>query len=269
MKRFSEQHEILKSSRTRARRRTIFKMALGWFAALIVLGGGGYALVVTDALEVYEVRVEGVRLADRGKVKDTLVKNVGAHAPRSWFNEHLMPFWFFLNPPDTFLAEFPMFREVDIVPRLFAREVVIRVVERELYGIWCIEKEGCYAFDDAGVVFGKAPMTYGTLITKVMDVRTVPFAAGEMVLPDPEWRVRMLHTIKILEELRLTSRAITVHEPAVREWEVALAEGPLLKFSFAFVPERLDETLTTLSRRIDFRALTYLDFRVRDRLYYK
>lgn len=269
MKRFSEQHEILKSSRTRARRRTVLKVAMWWCVALVVLGGGAYALVATDVLTVREVRVEGVRLADRGKVKDALVKNVGGRAPRSWFDEHLMPFWLFLDPPEEFLAEFPMFREVDVVPRLFAREVVIQVVERELHGIWCLEGRECYAFDNEGVVFGRAPVTYGVLITKVMDVRTAPFAPGEMVLPDPEWRVRMLQTLKILDELRLTLRAITVHEPAVREWEVALAEGPLLKFSFAFVPERLDETLTTLSHRIDFRALTYLDFRVRDRLYYK
>lgn len=264
-----EQHEFLKGSRVRARRRTLIKALLWCGAVILMLGGVGYALVATDTLTVEEVRVEGVRLADHERVVARLAAAASVHAPRSWFNERLMLFWLFLDPPEEFLAEFPMFREVDVVPRLFAREVVIRVVERELHGIWCLEGRECYAFDNEGVVFGRAPVTYGVLITKVMDVRTAPFAPGEMVLPDPEWRVRMLHTLKILNDLRLTSRAITVHEPAVREWEVALAEGPLLKFSFAFIPERLDETLTTLSRRVDFRALTYLDFRVRDRLYYK
>ncbi|MFH0806772.1 MAG: hypothetical protein V1885_03555 [Candidatus Brennerbacteria bacterium] len=269
MARFSEQHEILKGSRTRARRRMFFKIIIGWVVVLALLGGGIYTLIVTDALKVREVRVEGVRLADHAKVKSVLAESVGGEAPRSWFADDLTLFWLFLKPPESFLNAFPMFRKVDVVTHLFSREVVIRVAERELYGVWCIVGGECFAFDDEGVVFGKAPATYGTLVTKVTDVRTATFSAGESVLSDAEWRGRMLRTLGVLRELRLTPRAITVREPALREWEVVLAEGPTLKFSFAFAPERLDETLTTLSRRADFRALTYLDFRVQDRLYYK
>jgi hypothetical protein len=135
--------------------------------------------------------------------------------------------------------------------------------------VWCLAGGDCYAFDREGIAFGRAPETYGTLITKVSDVRTAALAPGEAVLATSEWRARILETLEIIGALHLSPRIITVREEALREWDVALVEGPTLKFSFSFVPERLEDALASLSRRGDFRALTYLDFRVPDRLYYK
>jgi hypothetical protein len=269
MARFSEQQQILKGPRARARRHFLLKTLLSVGVMVVILGGGTYAAIATGVLTVRALRVEGVRLADHDKVTSALAETMGARIPLAWFGRDSMLFWLFAEPPEPFLAAFPMFREVDISPDIIAREVAIRAIERELYGVWCLAGGICYAFDDDGIIFGQAPGTFGTLITKVTDVRTAPFSAGEVVLPDAEWRAHLLHTLAILRALRLTPRVITVREPALREWEVTLAEGPILKFSFTFVPERLDEALTTLSRRDDFRALTYLDFRVRDRLYYK
>lgn len=268
MARFSEQQHLLKGSRARARRRIFFKVFLGWVLVVVLLGGGIYLMFTTGALAVAEVRVEGVRLADHEKVKAALAE-AAAYPPRSWLPEDFTLFWLFLNPPEAFRASFPMFRDVKVTTNLFAREVVIRAEERELYGVWCLAGGDCYAFDREGIAFGKAPETSGTLITKVSDVRAAALAPGEVVLPNAEWRGRMLETLAVLDALRLSPRTITVREEALREWEVALAEGPTLKFSFAFMPERLEDALATLSRRGDFRALTYLDFRVPDRLYYK
>lgn len=269
MTKFSESHEILKSSRRRARRYFFIKWFIWCGVGLVLIGGSGYGLIASGALTVDKVRVEGVRLADHGKVIDVLAATAGTKAPRAWFGPDRMPFWFFLSPPESFFSAFPMFREATIDPDIFSREIVIRAEERGLYGVWCLEGGICYAFDYEGVIFGQAPATFGTLVTKVYDVRTAPFTTGEVVLPDPVWRAHLLQTLSILTAVRLTPRLITIRESALREWEVTLADGPVLKFSFTFVPERLDETLTTLSRRADFSALTYLDFRVRDRLYYK
>lgn len=269
MARFSEQHEILKSSRTRARRYFFIKWFVWCGVGFVLIGGSGYGLMASGALTIARVRVEGVRLADHEKVIDVLATTAGTKAPRAWFGPGYMPFWFFLSPPESFFSAFPMFREATIDLDIFSREVVIRAEERELYGVWCLEGGACYAFDREGVIFGQAPTTFGTLVTKVSDMRTAPFTSGEVILPDTAWRAHLLRTLSILTGVRLTPRLITIREFALREWEVTLADGPVLKFSFMFVPERLDETLTTLSRRTDFQALTYLDFRVRDRLYYK
>lgn len=268
MARFSEQQHLVKASRSRARRRAMVKIFLGWFLVLVVCGGGAYFLFTTEALIVREVRVEGVRLVDHERVKETLAAAVTL-PPRSWFGRELTPFWLFLAPPESFFTEFPMFSGAEVTTDLFARKVTIRAEERELYGVWCLAGTDCYAFDLDGIAFGKAPTTHGTLVTRVNDARTAALRPGETVLANAEWRVRMLETLAILDTLRLSPRVITVHEEALREWEVALAEGPTLKFSFAFVPERLEDALASLSRRGDFRALTYLDFRIPDRLYYK
>lgn len=269
MARFSGQHEILKGARTRSRRRLALKIFVWWAVALVVVGGGIYALIVTDALAVREIRVEGVRLADHEKMKAVLTETAGTNALRAWFGSDLLPFWLFLDVPETFLAAYPMFREVDITTDIFSRTITVRASERELYGVWCISGGECYAFDREGIVFGRAPATYGTLVTKVTDARSAPFSFGETVLSDTAWRTHMLTTLKVVRASQLTPKTIVVREPALREWEVTLVEGPVMKFSFTFVPERLDETLSTLSHRVDFRALTYLDFRVQDRLYYK
>lgn len=268
MTRFSEQRHILQGSRVRARRRLLVKVILWWTVALIVVGGGIYGLIKVDAFFVKEVYVEGVRLADHEKMKEALVAAV-MRPPRSWVAEDITLFWLFLDPPEVFLAAFPMFRDVTVATDLFAREVVIRVEERELYGVWCLAGGDCYAFDRDGMTFGRAPQTVGTLITKVSDIRTKAFWPGEAVLATPEWRARMFSTLRIIDTLHLSHRMVTVRDEALREWDVALAEGPTLRFSFAFVPERLEDALTSLSRRGDFRTLTHLDFRVPDRLYYK
>lgn len=268
MARISEQHHILHGARAHARRRMMFKFIAWWMAALALIGGGTYALVETDALIVQEVRVEGVRLADHEKVKEALAA-AAMRPPRSWFGEQLTPFWLFLGAPKSFLAAFPMFRDVTVRTDVFSRTVTIRAEERELYGVWCRSGGDCYAFDREGIVFGEAPDTRGTLIARVMDARTEPLVNGEAVLTDAGWRGRILETLAVIHALKLTPRTITVHEDALREWEVALAEGPTLRFSFTFVPERLEDALASLSRRGDFRTLTYLDFRVPDRLYYK
>ncbi len=268
MARFSEQHEILRGSRTRARKRFVLKLVLWWGAGLVVAGGIGYALFTTGALVVQEVKIEGVQLADHGKVRMEIVR-AASFPPRAWLGEHATLFWLFLNPSEEFLSAFPMFREVTVRVDLFSRVVTIRAEERELYGVWCLSGGSCYAFDREGVVFGKAPATSGTLVTKVMDARDGTFSPGNVVLADPLWRERLLGTLEVIHEVRLTPRVIMVREDMLREWEVALVEGPTLKFSFDFIPERLEDALTSLSRRGDFRALTYLDFRVPDRLYYK
>lgn len=268
MARISEQHHILHGARARARRRLVFKVIAWWVVTLALIGSGIYALIKTDALVVQEVRVEGVRLADHEKVKEALVA-AAMRPPRSWLGEGFTPFWLFLGAPEPFLAAFPMFRDVEVHTDVFSRTVTIWAEERELYGVWCRAGDDCYAFDREGIAFGRAPATHGTLIARVMDARTEPLSTGNAVLADADWRRRMLETLTIIHALNLTPRTITVHEDALREWEVALAEGPTLRFSFTFVPERLEDALVSLSRRGDFRALTYLDFRVPDRLYYK
>lgn len=269
MKRFSEQGELLKKSRTRARHRALIRI-FAWFAgAFALLGAGAYALVVSEALAVREVRVEGARLVSGETVTRALADAAGARTLRGWIGADLMPFWFFLKPPQAFLAAHPVFREVTVRPRLFAREVVIRVSERALFGVWCLEKRNCYAFDEEGVAFGKAPDVFGALIVKVEDARTMPLSLGAYVLADAGDRAVFRDVLAALARARITLRAVTVGDAALREWEVSLAGGPLLKFSFAFAPERLDEALAALSRRPDFRALALLDFRVKDRLYYK
>lgn len=269
MVRIEEQHKILHRMRRRSRRRAFFVAALWVLGALVLAGGAGYALIATEVLAVREVRVEGVRLAKPDRVRAALEDALGAQTVRSWFRPDLLPFWFFATPPPSFLESFPMFRDADIEVRLATRTVVVRVSERELYGVWCREGTVCYAFDREGVVFGAAPSTSGALVTKVEDTRKGALAPGDAVLTNPEWRDRLIATLDVLRALRLTPRAITVREEKLREWEVALAEGPTLRFSFTFVPDRLEEALAALSRRADFHSLTYLDFRVRDRLYYK
>lgn len=264
-----EQHELLKGSHARTRHRALLKIFLGWGAIFLALGGAGYALVATDALAVASVRVEGVRLADHARVKTALAEALEAHAPRAWLGSGLMPFWLFAEPPAAFREAFPMFRAVTIAPRLFAREVVIEAEERELYGVWCVKSGACYAFDREGIAFGSAPRVTGALVTKVEDAREAPLAAGDPVLAESAWRANLLRTLAVVRAAHLAPRAITVLDLSRREWEVVLTEGPVLKFSFAFVPERLADALASLARRADFRSLTYLDFRVPDRLFYK
>lgn len=251
------------------RRRLIARVLIGWGAVVAILGGGVYALVATNALAVNEIRVEGVRLADQASVKETLVASAREGRMRGWIGPELIPFWFFLDPPSSFFAAYPMFKSAEVDVQLFARTVAIRVTERALYGTWCIKSGTCYAFDEGGTVFGEVPTLEGVVVSKIADERTAPFAPGESVIPEGAWRERFFETLEVLARLKLTPRAITVRDYAVREWDVALAEGPLLKFSFMFVPERLEEALQTISRRADFRGMEYLDFRVQDRLFYK
>ena len=269
-RRLTQPNEIVKGSRIAARRRSMIRLSIAWLVAAVVLGGIIYALIATNALMVQRVRVEGVKLADPARVAEALIAKVSdAHAIRAWMSASYTPFWLFLKTPESFFAAYPIFRTADIAVHPFTREVVVTVMERSFFGAWCLTGGTCYAFDDQGVVFGAAPSLKGTVVTKVDDARRDPLHAGDPVLRDTVWRERFFETLGIISRAHLTPRTITVKDEELREWDVMLAEGPVLQFSFMFVPARLDEALATLSARSDFRALAYLDFRVPDRLFYK
>lgn len=269
MKQHTNARHLLKGSRASARRR-MFLFAALWIALSIALvGAAGYGIRATGALEVQEVKVEGVRLANPEDVREAISRALAERPLRARFGRSLLPFWLFAKPDPSFFARYPMLKNLIVDIDVFGRKVVLRADERELSGVWCSTDGACQAFDGEGVAFGAAPSLRGTVVLKVTDERRTPLAVGEAVLADAAWRARFFETIAALGALRLAPARITVRDAALREWEINLLEGPLLRFSFMFVPEGLEDTLRTLARRPDFRSLKYLDFRVPDRLFYQ
>ena len=72
----------------------------------------------------------------------------------------------------------------------------------------------------------------------------------------------------------MKNRGLVISKVAVKdlnleEWEVETARGPVFRFNLNFMPSNLESILDNLDEKFDFGKVTYFDFRIENRIYYK
>jgi len=162
----------------------------------------------------------------------------------------------------------PSVKKVNIKVDLWNREVSFFAEEKSFFGIFCNNSDGCYAFDNNGIVFAPAPKSKGSLILKINDSNKRPIVLGERILPEKEWFNNIINAINLIKKNNLNIESINIKDLDLEEWGVKIANGPELIFSLNFVPSDLNEILKTLKDRTDFPDINYFDMRVENRIYY-
>lgn len=263
------QDEILGGVQRRKRRRAALKKwGLAVLLLTLLLAGAVYGVLASGVLVVSEFEVRGARLTPEGALLGALADAVVEAPPGSWLGKDNLLTWLFAGDPALRLGAFPALESFSVTADIPDRKVIVEVREREALGVWCGSTE-CFAFDKNGVLFSRVPEVEGALILKVRDESGAVLEEGRAVFTDLTWMERLLGTLAIVRRHKLAIGDVLVRDLALREWEVRLRGGPALYFSFDFVPENLEGVLEGVGSRLDLSKLTYLDFRVPNRVYYK
>lgn len=244
-----------------------------WIAGLVgtvcVIVGFLWMVYYAAFLRVSSITIEGTERTP----EESVYRALFASTPRSWFQGSLGPdhiFYWSLSGehPDArrIMAELS---SVTFETGWFERAVRIRVEERQPFGIWCPHEDACAVFDKEGITFASAPRTFGTLLLKIDGETGLLPVVGEPLFRNPEWLPRIIETLDALRKAELPAKAVRVRAIALREWEAVTPSGTRLLFSFDFVPPQLAAVLLDFGNKEKLNTLSYVDFRVPGRMYYK
>ena len=162
----------------------------------------------------------------------------------------------------------PLFARADLSVNFKERKVLIEVKERRLAGILCLNENKCYGFDKDGVLFKENLDAEGTLILKINDENERKIILGQSVLADQEFK-NLMRAVGILKDKKFPLIEAQIKPNILREW-VAIAPSDFkIYFSMDFVPDNFDIVYENMAKRIDFNDITYIDFRIPNRIYYK
>ncbi len=178
-------------------------------------------------------------------------------------------FWSLGQKPSS-LGSLPEIKKLNVNADLMGRTVSIEATPRTPFGVICeATSTDCFVFDKSGIIFAPSPDVQGPLILKINDFTSRHLILGEDVLPEANWFNNFLNTVNILKLNNFAISEIDFSDLSLREWQVHFVNAPTFYFSFDFVPDNLGYILSNLSSRMDFSKVSYVDFRVPDRIYYK
>lgn len=262
--------DVFEKERSKSSRFRFWIFLLGLLVLGSALIGLSYTVLYSDVLRVKSVKVEGLRSVSDERFIAALSVEFSKKWPLALLGRENILFWALGRKKGNLAQNLPAIEGVEIHPDLVRKEIVLNVRERELLGIWCFPSRGCYAFDKEGIVFAETPFSEGVLILKISDENSRPVVLGAPIFGNnKEWLKNILVTLGILEEIGWKPVSLQIRNLSLREWQVGIPAGLTLYFSLDFVPDALENTLANLKSKLKLDKLTYLDFRVPSRIYYK
>lgn len=159
----------------------------------------------------------------------------------------------------------PQVMSVRIEKDLFDRSLIITVVPRERYVVWCTS-EDCYWVDHTGILFEKAPETEGQLVLMVKDTENLNL--GDTVLKPDQFEA----VSKILAAM--LSQHIGIRETAInrplQEIHLTTLTGTKILMSLRFDPSvTAIPAIERFSKNPGLRNLEYLNLTVENRAFVK
>lgn len=252
------------------RRRFKFFIFGGILFFFFVLIGGFYLFLKSDFLAIKKFEIKGVELSDAAQVRESIVSAMEKKEKwRSFVGSQNIIFWAFGKKPEFDAQTLPLLASLDIQTDLVGKKVQIFAKERDFFAVWCFSDNGCYGIDNKGVAFISVPEIQGVLLLKFHDENKRTFNLGEKVLPNERWLDNIFTTVQLIKASGLPISALIIKDFILQEWEARVYSDLNLHFSLNFVPENLEEVIKNLSKRLEFGKLSYLDFRVPNRIYYK
>ncbi|GEM_PF-1679161 len=264
-----------------------------WSGVAIIIGAACisllYFLIYGGFFEIKKIEVVGSKLLSEEEVVRLITPQVIPSYPwRALWAPRNMLFWQFAKINTIARSAVPIFENIAVKLDWINRIVRIEVKERSFFGVWCgvvsgsttpttngatplggASGEKCFAFDEEGVMFGRAPLAEGSLLLKMHSLNSSPTLVGGQILPRSEWVQNIFKTISVIKSAGENISNIIIKEYALEEWEADLAGGSRLLFSLNFTPQNLKGLIQNLDKKFDITKLDYIDFRVENRIFYK
>jgi len=227
-------------------------------------------VVYGEFWKVKNITVLGIKLADEASVISAGSAYIHSHGfPFNVLGQDNILFW--IAAGKIRLDTVTEVSDASIKTKFDSRTVQITVNERSLKAAACSSSElsECYALDENGKVFARIPWIEGSIIPRFERESGEVVAEGARYFRNPEYFKNVLGTIKIMSSHGFTPANIIIREDNLEEWEASLDSGVIFYFSLNFIPDDFNDVLGSISRRIDTSNLSYFDFRVQNRVYYK
>lgn len=207
-------------------------------------------------------------------------KGIGENFLLAFLGPDNLAFWYILKRKEAdYSRDLPYVNRLNIDLDLKNRRVLLDLVEREPFGVWCfsdrgeeeenIESKDCYAFDRDGVLFVESPEVYGTLILRIDDRNDRIPVLGKTAFPEEDWLSKIVDVLEIMKKAGLGAGSVEIKEFNLREWSIWVRDGTEFRFSFNFMPDDLLRVLVRLSEEVDLEKARYVDLRVPGRIYYR
>lgn len=244
--------------------RNVIFIVLGVF---LLLDGVGYLILRTRFFRTADIEVVGN--------KEVSSADVLAVARAQIFEDNYLKYVFGFGHlmiwPDR-LEEveklLPRIKTVEIEKSYLERRIVLKVVERENYGVWCAEgdESECFSFDADGVIFARGMPSEGSLIYNVRDYSNRNLGMLNFVLPEAKFNY-LKEIFEVVKIAGLNYRFIEIQDLKKEEVRVVSLSGPEIYFSLRFSPVFALTALQGIGSGIE--KLQYIDFRVENKAYYK
>lgn len=162
----------------------------------------------------------------------------------------------------------PKIKSIEIDKSYFGKKIVLKVTERQGYGVWCTEgaEEKCFSFDDEGIIFSRGMPSEGSLIHNIRDYSERQLGILLPVLAVDKF-VYLKEIFDVLEVGGLNYKFLEIQNLNLEEVRVVSSAGPAIYFSLRFSPDFALAAMKEIGGGIG--KLEYIDFRVENKVYYK
>jgi cell division septal protein FtsQ len=236
-------------------------------AILLVFGIAFYTLLLHPALQIHEVRVEGV-------------EKVNARDVQQYISSHLQRAIAFISTRSILLVQpkkiaeglvrdFPQIATVH-VKRILPDTVEAIVKERKAVGIWCENTEDCFFLDNEGIIFERASLEDKNRFLLIRDRRgQAQLSLGESVILQ-DLLQQIFAIASELRNIQLEAREAIV----VSQERITIKTGEGWEIYFAFpsdIPWQITRLKLLLEKEIPAEKrphLEYIDLRFR-KVYFK
>ncbi len=246
----------------------LFSVVLWSTLGVSVVLAGTFAILFSGLFKVKSLEVSGLRTVnsrvaisafERSQLSAKFAALIG---PDSYF------FWKSGSLASPFPEFAPIIARAVTEKSLGSRSVLISVEERRPFGVWCPELSPCVAFDESGIAFAYVSTPTGSLIVRVDDDNERTIALGSSVFPSALMSETFVGAVSTVRSRGFPIIRVHIGSSELREWEIESVPFGM-RFSFDAVPDGFGDVLRDLSLRSDLGKLTYLDFRVPGRVYYR
>ena len=240
------------------------------FAVFILFFTGVFHVILySDIFKVKKLEISGSSFYDNDYLISASIVEIIKNRPYlGFFGGDNILFWLLSDKISMNGSKIVHLQELNKSTDLINRKVIIAVKERDFSGVSCFSKN-CFAFDDSGLIFSDSPNVNGSLILKIENTNDQFALLGNYFLPSARWVRNVLETMALVKSTGFHVSSAIIKEPSLREWELLVYPSLSLLFDLSFIPEDLEGILSTVKDRLDLEELSYLDFRVKGRIYYK
>lgn len=257
-------HEHGREKRKRRILRNVIFVVLGM---LFIADGVGYLILRTRFFRTSNIEVVG----NKEISSQDVLTAVKAQIFENNYLKYVFGFGHLMIWPEEFgdiNKLIPKLKTVKVDKSYIDRKIVLRVEERESYGVWCVEKEveKCFSFDKEGIIFSRGMPSEGSLIHNVRDYSERQLGILLRVLPEEKFNY-LKEIFDVVEQAGLSYKFFEIQDLKKEEVEVVGTSGPSIYFSLRFSPVFALTALRGIGG--SFNKLQYIDFRVENKAYYK